>query len=175
LADIIKKEPLIRIAKRAERSNKQKLIIRLLSVLLAICAGGIFILILGKDPFSYYAKMVKGAFIGNLCTFAGIMLCALIVPVGNFVSAASEEGVKAALSTGAGLGYLAAALAVGLSCVGSGIAVAAGAPAAIGATSEDPKNFVKALIFVVLGEGIALYGLLIAILIISNVGTALGI
>ena len=108
-------------------------------------------------------------------TFAGIMLCALIVPVGNFVSAASEEGVKAALSTGAGLGYLAAALAVGLSCVGSGIAVAAGAPAAIGATSEDPKNFVKALIFVVLGEGIALYGLLIAILIISNVGTALGI
>ena len=65
MADIIKKEPLIRIAKRAERSNKQKLIIRLLSVLLAICAGGIFILILGKDPFSYYAKMVKGAFIGK--------------------------------------------------------------------------------------------------------------
>ena len=71
--------------------------------------------------------------------------------------------------------FFAAALTVGLSCVGSGIAVAAGAPAAIGATSEDPKNFVKALIFVVLGEGIALYGLLIAILIISNVGTALGI
>lgn len=41
MADIIKKEPLIRIAKRAERSNKQKLIIRLLSVLLAICAGGV--------------------------------------------------------------------------------------------------------------------------------------
>ena len=95
-------------------------------------------------PFIFTAKKIKngrspkGAFIGNLCTFAGIMLCALIVPVGNFVSAASEEGVKAALSTGAGLGYLAAALAVGLSCVGSGIAVAAGAPAAIGATSEDP-------------------------------------
>ena len=77
-------------------------------------------------PFIFTAKKIKngkspkGAFIGNLCTFAGIMLCALIVPVGNFVSAASEEGVKAALSTGAGLGYLAAALAVGLSCVGSG-------------------------------------------------------
>ena len=76
-------------------------------------------------PFIFTAKKIKngrspkGAFIGNLCTFAGIMLCALIVPVGNFVSAASEEGVKAALSTGAGLGYLAAALAVGLSCEGS--------------------------------------------------------
>ena len=61
-------------------------------------------------PFIFTAKKIKngrspkGAFIGNLCTFAGIMLCALIVPVGNFVSAASEEGVKAALSTGAGLG-----------------------------------------------------------------------
>ncbi|WP_295207458.1 ATP synthase subunit C [Ruminococcus sp.] len=131
-------------------------------------------------PFIFTAKKIKngkspkGAFIGNLCTFAGIMLCALIVPIGNFVSAASEQGA-AVLSTGAGLGYLAAALAVGLSCVGSGIAVAAGAPAAIGATSEDPKNFVKALIFVVLGEGIALYGLLIAILIISNVGSAIGL
>lgn len=127
-------------------------------------------------PFAFMAKKIKtgrspkGAFIGNLCTFAGIMLTAVIVPMGNFVSAAGEEGVIAALSTGAGLGYLAAALAVGLSCVGSGIAVAAGAPAAIGATSEDPKNFVKALIFVVLGEGIALYGLLISILIISNIG-----
>lgn len=128
-------------------------------------------------PFAFMAKKIKtgksprGAFIGNLCTFAGIMLAAVIVPMGNFVSAAGEEGsVAAALSTGVGLGYLAAALAVGLSCIGSGIAVAAGAPAAIGATSEDPKNFVKALIFVVLGEGIALYGLLISILIISNIG-----
>ncbi len=64
-------------------------------------------------PFIFTAKKIKngrspkGAFIGNLCTFAGIMLCALIVPVGNFVSAASEEGVKAAPSTGAGFGYLA--------------------------------------------------------------------
>jgi DNA-binding transcriptional regulator LsrR (DeoR family) len=49
------------------------------------------------------------------------------------------------------------------------IAVAAGAPAAIGAVSEDPKSFVKALIFVVLGEGIALYGVLISILILSYV------
>ncbi len=114
-------------------------------------------------------KACKRAFLGNLCSFAGVMLLALILPIGDFVSAASEEGVAAALSTGAGLGYLAAALAVGLACIGSGIAVAAGAPAAIGAVSEDPKAFVKALIFVVLGEGIALYGLLIAILIISNI------
>jgi V/A-type H+-transporting ATPase subunit K len=126
-------------------------------------------------PFMFIAKKVKTgkackrAFIGNLCSFAGIMLLAIILPIGGFVSAATEEGVAAVVSTGAGLGYLAAALAVGLSCIGGGIAVAAGAPAAIGAVSEDPKSFVKALIFVVLGEGIALYGVLISILILSYV------
>ncbi len=126
-------------------------------------------------PFMFIAKKVRTgkacrrAFIGNLCSFAGVMLLAIILPIGGFVSAATEVGVAAVVSTGAGLGYLAAALAVGLSCIGGGIAVAAGAPAAIGAVSEDPKSFVKALIFVVLGEGIALYGVLISILILSYV------
>lgn len=41
--------------------------------------------------------------------------------------------------------------------------------AAIGATSEDPKAFGKALIFVALGEGIALYGLLVSILILAKI------
>ena len=41
-----------------------------------------------------------------------------------------------------------------------------GLPAAIGATSEDPKAFGKAIIFVVLGEGIAIYGMLVSILLI---------
>ena len=63
-----------------------------------------------------------------------------------------------------GLKYIGAALAVGLAAVGGGIAVAAGAPAAIGANVEDPKSFGKSIIFVALGEGFGLYGLLIGIL-----------
>ena len=66
------------------------------------------------------------------------------------------------------IGMIAAALAVGVAGIGAGIAVGSGAPAAIGALTEDPKSFGKALIFVVLGEGIALYGMLIAILIITK-------
>ena len=115
-------------------------------------------------------KKARAGIIGQLCAFFGICLLAVILPVGDFVSFAAEEGsgVVAGMSTGAGLGYLGAALVTGLSCVGAGIAVAAAAPAAIGATSEDPKAFGKALIFVVLGEGIALYGLLVSILIINT-------
>lgn len=60
---------------------------------------------------------------------------------------------------------LAMALVMGLSSIGSGIAVAAAAPAAIGATSEDPKAFGKAIVFVGLAEGVSIFGLLIAIFI----------
>ena len=51
--------------------------------------------------------------------------------------------------------------------IGGGIAVASAASAAIGAMSENEKIMGKTLIFVALAEGIALYGLVISIMIIS--------
>ena len=47
-------------------------------------------------------------------------------------------------------------------------AVASAAPAAIAANSENEKTFGKSLIFVALGESIALYGLVISIMILSK-------
>ena len=55
---------------------------------------------------------------------------------------------------------------MGLAGIGGGIAVASGSAAAIGATAENPKAFGKSIIFVALGEGLGLYGLLISILIL---------
>ncbi|MDF2631665.1 MAG: hypothetical protein K0Q85_261 [Caproiciproducens sp.] len=83
--------------------------------------------------------------------------------------ATGDLATAAAAANSKGLGFLAAALAVGIAGIGGGIAVAAASPAAIGATSEDPKAFGKAIIFVALGEGIALYGLLISILILQKI------
>ncbi|HBT64208.1 MAG TPA: hypothetical protein DEB10_06065 [Ruminococcaceae bacterium] len=79
---------------------------------------------------------------------------AIVVQAENTQSEGASSGLK----------YIGAALAVGLAGVGGGIAVAAGAPAAIGANVEDPKSFGKSIIFVALGEGFGLYGLLIGIL-----------
>ena len=84
--------------------------------------------------------------------------------------AATEDAAPPADSGNSkGLGLLAAALVTAISGIGGGIAVAAGAPAAIAATSEDPKSFGKSLIFVALGESIALYGVVISILILNKV------
>ena len=66
------------------------------------------------------------------------------------------------------MGFMAAAIAVSSSALAAGYAVGQAAPAAIGAISENSDNFGKAMIFVVLGEGVAIYGLLIAILIINK-------
>ena len=85
-------------------------------------------------------------------------------------SAFAAEGSAIVGTLAQGLGFIAAALATGCSALGAGIAVAAAAPAAIGAFSENDNNFGKALIFVALGEGVAIYGLLIYILIINNLG-----
>ena len=98
-----------------------------------------------------------------LCV-ALIVLFSLALPFGVAAEDTTEPATTA--STDSGLKYIGAALAVGLAGIGGGIAVASGSSAAIGATAENPKSFGKSIIFVALGEGFGLYGLLIAILIL---------
>jgi V/A-type H+-transporting ATPase subunit K len=66
-------------------------------------------------------------------------------------------------------GFVAAALATGLSSLGAGIAVAGVGSAAIGAIAEKPEMLGRSLIIVGLAEGIAIYGLIISILILNRV------
>lgn len=113
------------------------------------------------------ARSAKTRMITHICLFFTLLLGVIVFQVNGATAQAAEETVnQLAGSNAQGMGFLAAALATGLSAVGGGIAVAAAAPAAIGAVSENEKNFGKAMIFVVLGEGIAIYGLIISILII---------
>lgn len=90
---------------------------------------------------------------------------------GNVTSSrtSGDSVSKGDASMGFAIGLIAAAAVTGLSGIGGGIAVASAAPAAIAATSEDPKAFGKSLIFVALGEGIALYGLLVSIMIFNKI------
>lgn len=135
------------------------------------------------------AKTARKYIVANLVLFAVVCLSVVALPIGLF---ATSDGTAAPMTTtaapsaqdtaadaetatattgrtvGDGLAFISAALAVGLSCVGGGIAVANSASAAIGATGENPANFVRSLIFVALAEGVALYGFIIAIQIIGK-------
>lgn len=124
-------------------------------------------------------KKSRGIVVKQLLAFMAIAVVTFAVPM---VASAAEGGSAAqtehiTITEGGtvarssdGLGLIAAGMVTGISGIGGGIAVAAAAPAAIGATAEDPKAFGKSLIFVALGEGVALYGLLISILILAKVG-----
>lgn len=110
-------------------------------------------------------KSPKRSVITQLVSFAAVFAFCFICPMVASATTAEVTADTNALSDG--LKYIGAALATGISCIGGGMAVGKGAPAAIGATAEDPKNFGKAIIFVALGEGIALYGMLISIMILG--------
>ena len=115
----------------------------------------------------------------NIISAFSVCILAFVVSAGSVVLAAEGDVADAAavaaaatnnlanVSMGAGVGMLAAALATAVSCIGAGIAVASAASAAIGAISENPGVFGKAMIFVALAEGVALYGMLISIQIIN--------
>lgn len=107
----------------------------------------------------------KRAVITNIVSFFGVMIVMTMLPVsGAFAAAADPAAASDGLAEG--LKYIGAALSTGLGTIGTGVAVGGAAPAAIGAVSENDKSFSKALIFVALGEGVAIYGLLISILIL---------
>lgn len=76
------------------------------------------------------------------------------------------QDASAAASSGSSLKYFAAALAVGIACIGGGLAVGKIGAAAMGAMSENAELSGKALPFVGLAEGICLWGFLVALLII---------
>jgi len=119
----------------------------------------------------YYArkkgKKVKFALIANIVSF--FAFCVIASGLGIGQSAMAAEATAAAAGASNGIGLIAAALATGMSCIGAGIAVAAAASSALGAISENEGVFGKALIFVALAEGVALYGLLISFQILSKI------
>lgn len=106
--------------------------------------------------------LTVGASAAESATEAPAETTAATVQVSDEALAAQANSVGSA----SGMGFIGAALAIGLSAIGAGIALAGGAPAAIGAIAENPKSFGKAMIFVVLGEAVALYGLVVAMLIV---------
>ena len=106
-------------------------------------------------PFGYYLLgeksrgRYKTALGVNAFFFFGIMLVAIAVTFAGGASVQAATGADAGLATG--MGYIAAALVTGLSCIG-----------------EDQSILGKSLIFVGLAEGVALYGLIISFMILGK-------
>ena len=77
--------------------------------------------------------------------------------------------VAQATTTGAGgSALIAAAIAVAASSIGAAFAVAYTGSAALAAMSERPELFGRAMVIVGLAEGIAIYGLIVAVMLMGR-------
>jgi V/A-type H+-transporting ATPase subunit K len=101
-----------------------------------------------------------------LTLFTGLLATAVLL-LGS-PALAAEPLASAPESGGRAMGYIAAALATGLSSLGAGFAVAHVGAAAIGAVTEKPELLGRMIILVGLAEGIAIYGLIVSILILNR-------
>lgn len=102
--------------------------------------------------------------ITKLLTVAALAAC--------FAATSAEAQQSPAAQTSSdyrtiGLG-LAAAFAVGFSIAGAGYAVGRIGSAAIGAISEKPELLPRAILFIALGEGLAVLGFAVAMLLLQK-------
>ncbi|HET9591166.1 MAG TPA: ATP synthase subunit C [Anaerolineales bacterium] len=140
------------------------LVFAVLVGLIPVIPAVIYVVQNGKtSPARAVSKMVSGLngfnFLVGLMA-AGLGLVWLASPSTVLASGMAQEGAVDQYAT------LAAALSTGLACIGAGIAVGGSGAAAVGATAEKPESFGRALIFVGLSEGIAIYGLIISFLVL---------
>lgn len=103
---------------------------------------------------------------------AGVVLVAAgLVTVTALTSPPAAAGVAVAADPAASTNWaalLGAAIAVAGSSIGAAIAVAYTGAAALAAMSERPELFGRAMVIVGLAEGIAIYGLIVAVILIGK-------
>ena len=112
------------------------------------------------------AASARHALLSNIAMFCGLFVITAVLGLTGASAASAETAAVATDGLATGLKYIGAGLAVGLSGIGGGIAVSSSASAALGAISENDAMFGKSLIFVGLAEGVALYGLIIALVLL---------
>jgi V/A-type H+-transporting ATPase subunit K len=119
-----------------------------------------------KSAFKILAALNVAVMGGSLALLAGALNAAPAAASGVAPALAA-----AAADTPAGAGgsaLIAAAIAVAGSSIGASFAVAYTGSAALAAMSERPEIFGRAMVVVGLAEGIAIYGLIIAIILIGK-------
>ena len=104
------------------------------------------------------------AMTGGLLTAALAMVIVVLGAGGAHAQSAAATG-SGSSSTGVLVG---AGIAVAGSCIGAGIAVAYTGSAALALMSERPEMFGRAMVVVGLAEGIAIYGLVVAVILIGK-------
>jgi V/A-type H+-transporting ATPase subunit K len=127
---------------------------------LALTAGGATVILRANPRRGLrVVKLINAV----LLVGAGVVIVLTITAPTSFATTTTSTGKPFS-----GQALIGAAIAVAGSSLGAAIAVAYTGSAAIAAMSERPELFGRAMVIVGLAEGIAIYGLVIAIILISK-------
>jgi len=114
-------------------------------------------------------QMCRRVFVVGLLVFGLGVACGVAMPsvVAQGPGGESAVGKEQAVATAQPRYDLAIGIALAITggCLGAGYAVGRVGAAAMGAASERPELLTRSLLFVGLAEGIAIYGLLVAVLL----------
>lgn len=96
-------------------------------------------------------------------------LALLLLAFASGASNAQTEAEAAAASSDRWAAFLGAAIAIAGSALGAAFAVSYTGAAALAALSERPELFGRAIVIVGLAEGVAIYGLIVAVILVGKV------
>jgi V/A-type H+/Na+-transporting ATPase subunit K len=116
---------------------------------------------LRKAPARGFRRLLalNGVLMLAAVALAALLLLGVVEPAQAATSAGGSSSWAALLGAG---------IAVAASTIGAGFAVAYTGAAALAAVSEKPEMFGRSLVIVGLAEGIAIYGLVVAIILIGK-------
>ena len=104
---------------------------------------------------------------GKNLTFVTILIVTLALSTSAFAADGNETSTTS--STDSGMLAIGAGIAMGLCAIGAGYGIGKAGSAAMGAIAEKPETATWGLIIVALAEGVALYGLIIAFLLVTKI------
>ncbi len=98
------------------------------------------------------------------------LVCSLLLVVAPALAAEAAVPARAVDPSVLRWGYVVAGATTAVSSMAASLAVARVGSAAVGAIAEKPELFGRVLVLVGLAEGIAIYGLIVSILILNQLG-----
>ncbi len=144
-----------------------KIILVIIAGLLPMAPAAIYFL---RQRFGSPEKATRKLVLG--LNVVNLVVAMMVVGLGLLWLFSPQTVLAAAPSQAAAAGdpyvTLAAALSTGQATIAAGIAVSNTGAAALGAIAERPETFGRALVFVGLAEGIGIYGLIVAVLILNR-------
>ncbi|OZJ06333.1 V-type proton ATPase 16 kDa proteolipid subunit [Bifiguratus adelaidae] len=93
-----------------------------------------------------------------------VVMAGILGIYGVVVSVLLSSGLSAQQTLFSGFIQFGAGLAVGLSCLGAGIAIGIVGDAGVRATAQQPRNFVGMILILIFAEVLGLYGLIVALI-----------